>query len=221
MDVATRRIGALADRLREMRSADADALGADFPQAISGPADAALRTACDGAGMTGNRRISLLARAAVIPLAVLSVAACGGGGNATTATPPKTTPGASATVSLASTSLGKILVDSQGRSLYLFKADVGTKSACTAACATAWPPLLAHGKPAVGGGASASLVGTAKRSDGAQQVTYNGHPLYLFVDDQNPGDVNGQGSTAFGAPWFVLSAAGNQISSKPSSTSGY
>jgi hypothetical protein len=52
-------------------------------------------------------------------------------------------------------------------------------------------------------------------------VTYNGHPLYLFVDDQNPGDVNGQGSTAFGAPWFVLSAAGNQISSKPSSTNGY
>jgi predicted lipoprotein with Yx(FWY)xxD motif len=118
--------------------------------------------------MTRKRPIALLARAAVIPLAV-SVAACGGGGNATTATPPKTTTGASATVSLASTSLGKILVDSQGRSLYLFKADMGTKSACTAACATAWPPLVTNGKPAVGGGASASLVGTAKRSNGARR----------------------------------------------------
>ncbi len=171
--------------------------------------------------MTRNRPIALLARAGVIPLAVLSVAACGGGGNATTATPPKTTTGAPATVSLASTSLGKILVDSQGRSLYLFKADVETKSACTAACATAWPPLLTHGKPAAGGGASALLVGTAKRSNGARQVTYNGHPLYLFVDDQNPGDVNGQGSTAFGAPWFVLSAAGNQTSANQSGARGY
>jgi predicted lipoprotein with Yx(FWY)xxD motif len=171
--------------------------------------------------MTCMRTIAFLASSAAVPLAALSVAACGGGGDVTTATPSKPTTGVSATVNVATTSLGKILVDAQGRSLYLFKADVGTKSACTAACATAWPPLLAHGKPAVSGGANASLVGTAKRSDGAQQVTYNGHPLYLFVDDQSPGDVNGQGSTAFGAPWFVLSATGNQISSKPSSTSGY
>jgi predicted lipoprotein with Yx(FWY)xxD motif len=236
-EVAARRIGALADRLRETRSAAADGYGADFPQPVSRPADVVLRTACDdrgdfgqcpdhrhrdattrGAGMTRRRTIGLLASAAVIPLAAGSVAGCGRSGSTTTATSSKATAAASATVSVASTSLGKILVDPKGRSLYLFKADVGTKSACTAACASAWPPLLTHGKPAVGGGASASLLGTAKRSDGTQQVTYNGHPLYLFVNDRSPGDVNGQGSTAFGAPWFVLSATGTQISSTPSSS---
>jgi hypothetical protein len=77
-----------------------------------------------------------------------------------------------------------------------------------------------HGKPTIGGGANASLLGTAKRSGGSQQVTYNGHPLYLFVRDQRPGDVSGQGVTAFGAPWFVLSAEGNQVSAKAASTSG-
>jgi predicted lipoprotein with Yx(FWY)xxD motif len=112
------------------------------------------------------------------------------------------------------------LVDSQGRTLYLFKADRGTNSACTGACATAWPPLIAHGNPTVGGGASASLLGTAKRTDGTQQVTYNGHPLYLFVSDQSPGDVSGQGVTAFGASWFVLSTVGKQVSAKPASTGG-
>jgi hypothetical protein len=93
-------------------------------------------------------------------------------------------------------------------------------SKCFGACATAWPPLLTGGKPAVRSGAMAALVGTTKRSDGAQQVTYNGHPLYLFIKDHKPGDVTGQGVTAFGAAWFALSGAGNQISSKPSGHGG-
>jgi predicted lipoprotein with Yx(FWY)xxD motif len=170
--------------------------------------------------MTRSRTITFLANAALIPVAALSVAACGGGGGATAATTPKAPSRTSATVGVANTSLGNVLVDSQGRTLYLFKADRGTKSACAGACATAWPPLIAHGKPTVAGGASASLLGTAKRSDGTQQVTYNGHPLYLFVSDQSPGDVSGQGVAAFGAPWFALSTAGNQVSAKPASTSG-
>jgi Secreted repeat of unknown function len=57
-------------------------------------------------------------------------------------------------------------------------------------------------------------------SDGTQQVTYNGHPLYLFAEDHKPGDLTGQGVTAFGARWYVLSAAGNQISSRPTTTTG-
>lgn len=170
--------------------------------------------------MTRSRTIVFLVNAAVIPVAAVSVAACGGGGGATAATPPKAASRAAATVSVDNTSLGKILVDSQGRTLYLFKADQGTRSACTAACAAAWPPLITRGKPTVGGGASASLLGTAKRSDGTQQVTYNSHPLYLFVSDERPRDVSGQGVTAFGAPWFVLSPEGSQVSAKPSSTSG-
>jgi predicted lipoprotein with Yx(FWY)xxD motif len=172
--------------------------------------------------MTRSRRITFLLSAAVVPLSALAIAACGGGG-AATASPPPTTSTSHATttkpppaaVRVADSSHGKILVNSQGRSLYLFKADVGTKSACTGACATAWPPLLAKGNPTAGSGANPSLVGTTTRSDGSRQVTYNGHPLYLFIKDTKPGQTNGQGVIAFGAAWFVLSPAGNQISSHP------
>ena len=103
------------------------------------------------------------------------------------------------------------LVDSQGRTLYLFEADSGTKSACSGACATAWPPLRDSGKPTAGTGLNASLLGTAPRSDGNTQVKYNGNTLYTFVMDQKPGDANGQGSTAFGGSWFTLNTAGNQV----------
>jgi predicted lipoprotein with Yx(FWY)xxD motif len=105
--------------------------------------------------MTRSRPITFLASAAVIPLVALAVAACGGGGGAATAATPKTSSGASATVGVANSSLGSILVNSTGRTLYLFKADVGTKSACSGACATAWPPLLGSGKPTAAGAAAA------------------------------------------------------------------
>jgi predicted lipoprotein with Yx(FWY)xxD motif len=169
--------------------------------------------------MTRSRPIHLLASAAVIPLVALAVAACGGGGAATAAT-PKTSTGASATIGVAKTSLGSTLVNSTGRTLYLFKADVGTKSACTGACATAWPPLLATGKPTAGTGLTASKLGTITRSDGSQQVTYNGHPLYLFIKDTKPGQTNGQGVTGFGAAWFALTPPGNQASAPASSSGG-
>jgi predicted lipoprotein with Yx(FWY)xxD motif len=157
--------------------------------------------------------MTFLASAALLPLVALAVAACGGGGAATAAT-PKTSSGASATVGVTnSSSLGSILVNSTGRTLYLFKADSSTKSACTGACATAWPPLLATGKPMAGTGVTASKLGTITRSGGQHQVTYNGHPLYLFIKDTKPGQTTGQGLTAFGAAWFAVSAAGNQVSS--------
>jgi predicted lipoprotein with Yx(FWY)xxD motif len=169
--------------------------------------------------MTHGRPITFLASAALIPLVTLAVAACGGGGAATAAT-PTTSSGASATVGVGNSSLGSILVNSTGRTLYLFKADVGTKSECTGACAAAWPPLLATGKPTAGAGLTASKLGTSTRSGGKQQVTYNGHPLYLFVQDHKPGQTTGQGVTAFGAPWFALTSAGNQASGSASSSSG-
>jgi predicted lipoprotein with Yx(FWY)xxD motif len=172
--------------------------------------------------MTRSRFIAFLAGAAVVPLAVLSVAACGGGGSGASAStaPAKTASGRPATVGGANSGLGKILVDSQGRTLYLFLKDSGTQSACTGACASAWPPLRANGKPTVGTGANASLIATSPRSDGKPQVVYNGHPLYRFSGDQKPGDTNGQGQTAFGGGWFALSPAGNQVSGQPSSSSG-
>ena len=172
--------------------------------------------------MTRSRLIAFLASAAVVPLTALSVAACGGGNSGASAstTPPKTTSAQSPIVRVANSRLGKILVDSQGRTLYLFKKDSGTKSACNGACASAWPPVRANGKPTAGSGANASLLGTTARSDGARQVTYNGHPLYLFVMDKKAGDTNGQGVTAFGAAWFALSAPGNQVSGSASKSSG-
>jgi predicted lipoprotein with Yx(FWY)xxD motif len=169
--------------------------------------------------MTRSRPITFLASAAVIPLVALAVAACGGGG-AATASPPKTSTGASATLGVASSSLGSILVNSTGRTLYVFKADVGAKSACTGACATAWPPLLATAKPTAGTGLTASKLATITRSDGTQQVTYNGHPVYLFIKDKKPGQTTGQGVTAFGAAWFALTPAGNQISTQPTTSGG-
>jgi predicted lipoprotein with Yx(FWY)xxD motif len=171
--------------------------------------------------MTRSKPIAPLAGAAVIPLIALAVAACGGsgGGAATASSPPAppttaTTPPQTATVRVANSSLGSILVDSTGRTLYLFKADVGSKSACSGACATAWPPLLVTGKPIAGTGLTASKLGTITRSDGSQQVAYNGHPLYRYVGDNKPGDVSGEGLTAFGAAWFAVSPAGNQISTQ-------
>jgi predicted lipoprotein with Yx(FWY)xxD motif len=172
--------------------------------------------------MTHRRPITFLAAAAAVPLVAFAAAGCGGGGGATAASPPpKTASGHAATVGAAKEgSLGTILVDSRGRTLYLFQKDSGTNSACSGACATNWPPLRASGKSTVGGGASASQLGTTARSDGKPQVTYNGHPLYRFVGDKKPGDTNGQGLTAFGGSWFALTAAGNQVSQSSGGSAG-
>lgn len=110
------------------------------------------------------------------------------------------------------------LATAPGARMYLFKADQGTKTACTGACAGAWPPLLVTGKPTVGSGVNASLLGTTTRPEGTTQLTYNGHPLYLFARDQKAGETNGQGVSAFGAAWFALNSAGNQVSAQPSSS---
>jgi predicted lipoprotein with Yx(FWY)xxD motif len=175
--------------------------------------------------MIRSKSIRFLAGAAALPLIALVAAGCGGGGgsgggSASAATaPPKTPSGQAATVGTAHVgNLGTILVDSQGRTLYLFAKDTGTKSACSGACASAWPPLRDSGKPTAGTGLNASLLGTAPRSDGDPQVTYNGHPLYTFVMDQKPGDAKGQGVTAFGASWFTLTSAGNQVTAAAPTT---
>ena len=174
--------------------------------------------------MTRSRSITLLATAAVIPLTALALASCGGNKDATASTaPPKTASGRPATVGLANSGLGKILVDSQGRTLYLFKRDKGTRTTCFDSCAKAWPPLRSNAKPTVGRGAIARKAGTAPRPDGARQVTYNGHPLYTYEGDETPGKVNGQGVNVWGGRWFVLSPAGKQITkgSPPKGSTGY
>jgi predicted lipoprotein with Yx(FWY)xxD motif len=122
-------------------------------------------------------------------------------------------------VGISNSGIGQILVNSQGRTLYLFKADQGTRSACTGACAGAWPPLLVKGKPTVDSRVTASLLGTSKRPERTTQLTYNGHPLYLFVKDQKAGETNGQGVSAFGAAWFALNSAGDPVTAQPAGSS--
>jgi len=116
-----------------------------------------------------------------------------------------------ATVKIAGSSLGRILVDSKGITLYDFVKDKRTTSVCYGACAALWPPLLTTGKPVAGPGVRASLLGTTRRKDGKLEVTYGGHPLYYFVSDRKPGQTTGQGLNQFGGPWWVLSAAGKEI----------
>ena len=115
-------------------------------------------------------------------------------------------------VATASSTLGRILVDSHGRTLYLFARDKNGKSACSGSCAAYWPPLIASGKPHAIAGAKASLLGTTRRADGRLQVTYRHHPLYRCAGDAGKGQTNGQGLNESGGLWWVLSPAGNKIS---------
>jgi predicted lipoprotein with Yx(FWY)xxD motif len=122
----------------------------------------------------------------------------------------KSSAAAGVTIATATTSLGAVLTDGKGITVYLFEGDTGTKSTCYGACATAWPPVLTTGAPLAGSGAKAPLLGTTKRSDGATQVTYAGHPLYYFSGSTKAGQVNGQGLHAFGAGWDAVRPNGAQ-----------
>jgi predicted lipoprotein with Yx(FWY)xxD motif len=169
----------------------------------------------------------LLALPPAAAVAVVALAACGssggssgssGGGpygSAASGPPAATAPAAGgAALTLRHTSLGTILTNGQGFTLYAFEADKGTTSACTGACAAAWPPVTTTSpNVTVSGGAAKSLAGETTRPGGARQLTYAGHPLYLFTGDSTPGATNGQGSQAFGARWDVLTAKGTEVTS--------
>jgi len=132
---------------------------------------------------------------------------------------------ASATVdSTNSAKYGTILVDSTGRTLYMLTADTSTMSACTGGCVSIWAPLAAMGTLTAGSGLNASLLGAITRSDGSKQVTYNGHPLYTFLQDGGPGHENGEGISSFGGSWYVLNLSGMPVkaavSGSSSTTSG-
>lgn len=144
--------------------------------------------------------------------AALVTAACGSnpyGGGSTAA---GTSSGSSgATVSIGSSKVGKILVDGSGRTLYLFEADSATTSNCYDSCAQVWPVLTTSGNPVAGPGVNGSLLSTTKRRDGSVEVVYNGHPLYYFSGDKQPGDITGQDLNSFGALWYVLSPDGAKV----------
>lgn len=114
----------------------------------------------------------------------------------------------SAQVATAQTALGEVLVTGEGMTLYLFDVDQGNESSCYDECALTWPPLLTDGTPQAQGTADPSLLGTTSREDGSTQVTYGGHPLYLYAQDSDPGDTNGQGVEDI---WWVVSPGGEAV----------
>ena len=123
-----------------------------------------------------------------------------------------------ATVNLRQTKLGKVLVTKSGLTLYLFKKDRTKRSTCYGQCAVYWPPLMKKGALRAGTGVKAKLLGTTKRKNGRLQVTYGGHPLYRFQQDNGAGQVFGQGQKIFGGRWYVLNAAGRAVTKPPTTT---
>jgi predicted lipoprotein with Yx(FWY)xxD motif len=120
-------------------------------------------------------------------------------------------------VTLHKTTLGKVLATSSGRTLYLFMKDKHGRSACYGQCVGYWPPLMKKGTVRAGTGVKSKLLGTTKRKNGKRQVTYAGHPLYLYKLDGGAGQVSGQGQNFFGGKWYVVSAAGKAIKAAPPS----
>ena len=160
--------------------------------------------------------------AALAVAGALALAACGGSSTSSSsgsgaapgygaAKPAAPSSGATSVVTTKTSSLGTFLVDGNGRALYLWDADHGSKSTCTGACAQAWPPLTITATPKASGAVKASLLGTTKRADGSLEATYAGHPLYTFAGDTRAGQTTGQGSNGFGAPWWVVTPAGKAL----------
>ena len=153
----------------------------------------------------------------------LLVAGCGSTSPTARSTPTLTgSDGAvltGAQVSTASGSLGVILVDGEGRTLYMFDGDPEGTSGCYDACATAWPPLATTGDPTASGDVDAKDLSTSTRTDGITQVLYAGHPLYTYSEDTTPGQTTGQGLTQQGGMWWVLGVDGTPIKSAVASSS--
>lgn len=155
----------------------------------------------------------------------LVATACSSGGHSGGSSPVAgtATAGGQATTTVMTHSgpMGTFLTDAAGKSLYMFASDTATKSTCSGACLSYWPPLTASGAVRASGSVTTSKLKTITRSDGTKQVTYAGHPLYYYRGDTAPGDTNGQGSSNFGAKWWLLTPSGAPItgSSAPASSS--
>jgi predicted lipoprotein with Yx(FWY)xxD motif len=152
----------------------------------------------------------------VAPLWLLAAALVAGCGGASPSAAPAHRTGPRASVRVERTRLGRILVDSRGRTLYLFTEDRHGHSRCYAACARIWRPAVVTGRPVAGSALAAKLT-RVRRRDGAWQLVYNRHPLYTLVADSRPGQINGQGNSG---TWFVVSPAGHRIG-RGKAASGY
>jgi predicted lipoprotein with Yx(FWY)xxD motif len=165
--------------------------------------------------------------------AALLTAACSSSGSSSSAAPASpaaaTPAGGSATnaaagsglvITTKSGSAGAFLTDGSGRAVYLWTKDAMDSSACSGACAGAWPPVTTTGAVTASGGVNKADLSTIARSGGAKQVVYDGHPLYYFSGDSGPGQVSGQGSDGFGAKWWLVDPAGTSITAAVTVSSG-
>jgi predicted lipoprotein with Yx(FWY)xxD motif len=115
------------------------------------------------------------------------------------------------------TSLGTVLVDSHGHTLYLFEGDTSKRLGCNGSCLTSWIPV--SGKASATGSTKASALGTIKRGS-SSQVTYSGHPLYTFVGDTKAGQVTGQGLILNAKKWYVIASSGAAMTASAKGSSG-
>jgi predicted lipoprotein with Yx(FWY)xxD motif/plastocyanin len=145
----------------------------------------------------------------LVVVSLVAFAGCGDSSDDDPAAPSSATE--SESVKAADSSLGQVVVDAKGMTLYLFTKDADGKSACEAACAELWPPLMAAGAPTAGSGVDASKLSTITRTDGSTQVALAGHPLYLYAKDTKPGDVTGQG---VGGVWFAVRPDGTPVAAE-------
>jgi predicted lipoprotein with Yx(FWY)xxD motif len=159
--------------------------------------------------------IRLGAGLAVALGAVLLTAACSSSGSSSSSAPATSAAAAAAgsgpVITTKSGSAGAFLTDGSGRAVYLWTKDAMNSSACSGACAGAWPPVTTTGGVTASGGVNKADLSTITRSGGAKQVVYDGHPLYYFSGDSGPGQVNGQGNDGFGAKWWLVDPAGTSI----------
>jgi predicted lipoprotein with Yx(FWY)xxD motif len=116
-----------------------------------------------------------------------------------------------ATLTVKTSSFGRVLFDGRGYVLYAFTRDAHGRSACSRACARAWPPYIVKARLRAGAGVTALRIGTTKRADGSVQVTYAGRPLYYYVGDRRPGQILCQNVTEFGGVWRVVRASGRLV----------
>jgi predicted lipoprotein with Yx(FWY)xxD motif len=187
--------------------------------------------------ITHHRAVRATAAAGLVSLGLL-VAACGSsgsssapttGGSSTSAAPATSASSSAAAagqvqIKTESVSLGTVLTNAQGFSLYWFAPDTSTHSACTGSCATYWPPVI--GTPTAASGVTLTgKFGTITRSDGTTQATYNGHPLYTYKGDTSAGQVTGNGLNVSGGLWYAVTSSGSAAPqpsmSASSSSKGY
>jgi predicted lipoprotein with Yx(FWY)xxD motif len=153
-------------------------------------------------------RVRALALAALIAVAaaVLAVAAAG----ATSRAPA---------LRLRSTSLGRVIVDSHGRTLYMLTHDRRDKSRCYHGCSAVWPPAAARRRARVGHGLKQRKLTVIRRRGGGRQLAFAGHPLYRYAGDSGAGEVNGEGIHSFGGVWYALRRSGAPVTAAPAPSS--